>query len=314
MGKFRRFFGGCRIRAQTMRGTICWRCCSSRWRQCCAERNRARIWRTLGSRRKGCCGSSFAWSMASRATIRSAGCSVCSSRRLSNPHIPPLHGRLCQGQWSQPHRRGGNRRQGLARRLPTRRGRHAAADGQCLCGGCPHGLGSAESAWSQRDGWCLGSAGPSVPRRLHCHRRRAALPPRVCGRGAPARRRLCSGDQGEPRRLFTAVVQQFARSGKRSLAKHVDPSSHDRHETRRATVMRNTSLATRYGFPGVVAVGRVTLRRRLRGRRADAPVVRHYLLSKYISPKRLLHITRSHWGIENRLHWVKWTLDFGPAA
>src|SRR6516165_8422670 len=68
MGKLRRFFGGCRIRAQTMRGTICWRCCSSRWRQCCAERNRARIWRTLGSRRKGCCGSSFAWSMASRAT------------------------------------------------------------------------------------------------------------------------------------------------------------------------------------------------------------------------------------------------------
>jgi predicted transposase YbfD/YdcC len=32
--------------------------------------------------------------------------------------------------------------------------------------------------------------------------------------------------------------------------------------------------------------------------------VRHYLLSKYISPKRLLHITRSHWGIENRLHRV----------
>src|SRR6516165_1341552 len=66
-------------------------------------------------------------------------------------------------------------------------------------------------------------------------------------------------------------------------------------------------------FSGRRCGGRVTLRRRLRGRRADAPVVRHYLLSKYISPKRLLHITRSHWGIENRLHWVKWTLDFGPA-
>jgi predicted transposase YbfD/YdcC len=36
----------------------------------------------------------------------------------------------------------------------------------------------------------------------------------------------------------------------------------------------------------------------------DAPVVRYYLLSKYMSPKRLLHVTRSHWGIENRLHWV----------
>lgn len=105
-------------------------------------------------------------------------------------------------------------------------------------------------------------------------------------------------------RLFTEVTQQFARSGKRSLAEQIDRSTHDRREARRAAIMRNKSLATLYGFPGVAAVGRITSRRRLRGQRADAPVVRHYLLSKYISPKRLLHVTRSHWGIENQLHWV----------
>jgi predicted transposase YbfD/YdcC len=105
-------------------------------------------------------------------------------------------------------------------------------------------------------------------------------------------------------RLFTAVTQQFARSGKRSVAEQIDRSSHDRSEARRATIMRNTSLAALYGFPGVAAVGRIMSRRRLRGQRADAPVVRHYLLSKYMSPKRLLHVTRNHWGIENRLHWV----------
>ena len=95
-------------------------------------------------------------------------------------------------------------------------------------------------------------------------------------------------------RLFTAVTQQFARSGKRSVAEQINRSTHDRREARRATIMRNTSLAGLYGFPGAAAVGRITSRRRLRGQRADAPVVRHYLLSKYISPKRLLHITRSH--------------------
>jgi predicted transposase YbfD/YdcC len=105
-------------------------------------------------------------------------------------------------------------------------------------------------------------------------------------------------------RLFTAVTQQFARSGKRSVAEQIDRSTHDRREARRAVIMRNTTLAAHYGFPGVAAIGRVTSRRRLRGQRADAPVVRHYLLSKYMSPKRLLHITRSHWGIENQLHWV----------
>src|SRR5664279_1618342 len=105
-------------------------------------------------------------------------------------------------------------------------------------------------------------------------------------------------------RLFTAVTQQFARSGKRSVAEQTDRSTHDRREARRAAVMRNTSLAGLYGFPDAAAVGRITARRRLRGQRADAPVVRYYLLSKYISHKRLLHISRSHWGIENQLHWV----------
>jgi predicted transposase YbfD/YdcC len=105
-------------------------------------------------------------------------------------------------------------------------------------------------------------------------------------------------------RLFTVVTQQFARSGKRSTAEQIDPASHDRREARSATIMRNTSLAGLYGFPGAVAVGRITSRRRLRAQRADAPFVRYYVLSKYISPTRLLHVTRSHWGIENQLHWV----------
>lgn len=105
-------------------------------------------------------------------------------------------------------------------------------------------------------------------------------------------------------RLYTAVTQQFARSGKRSTAEQIAPATHDRREARRATIMRNTSLADLYGFPGAAAIGRVTLRRRRRGQPAEAPVVRHYLLSKYIAPKRLLHVTRSHWGIENQLHWV----------
>lgn len=132
---------------------------------------------------------------------------------------------------------------------------------------------------------------------LHCHRAFAGA---VLERGG----NYVLAIKANRGRLFTAVAQQFARSGKRSIAEHIDPSSHDRHEARRATIIRNTSLAAQYGFPGVVAVGRITSRRCLRGQRADAPVVRHYLLSKYISPKRLLHITRSHWGIENRLHWV----------
>jgi predicted transposase YbfD/YdcC len=105
-------------------------------------------------------------------------------------------------------------------------------------------------------------------------------------------------------KLFDAVARRFARIGKRSIAKRVEASTHDRHESRRATVIRDTSVGAANRFPGVAAVGRITSRRRLHGQRADKPVVRYYVLSKYMPAKQLLQIVRSHWGIENQLHWV----------
>jgi predicted transposase YbfD/YdcC len=134
---------------------------------------------------------------------------------------------------------------------------------------------------------------------LHCHRAFASA---VLERGGDYVLAI-KANRGP---LFTAVTQQFARSGKRCSAEQIELSSHDRREVRRATIMRNTSLARVHGFPGVVAVGRITSRRRRPGHRADPPLVRHYILSKHMSPKRFLHVARSHWGIENRLHW---TLD-----
>jgi predicted transposase YbfD/YdcC len=132
---------------------------------------------------------------------------------------------------------------------------------------------------------------------LHCRRAFAAAVLKRGGDYALAIKANC-------RPLFKAVTQQFTRSGKRSSVKQIDPSVHDRSEARRATVIRNTSLAELHRFPGIAAVGRITSRRRLRGQRADAPLVRYYILSKYVSPKRLLQVTRSHWSIENQLHWV----------
>jgi len=134
---------------------------------------------------------------------------------------------------------------------------------------------------------------------LHCHRAFAAA---VLGRGGDYVLAI-KANRGP---LFRAVTQQFARSGRRRSAEQIELSSHDRREARQATIMRNTSLVAVHDFPGVVAVGRITSRRRRRGHRADPPLVRHYLLSKYMPPKRFLQVTRSHWGIENQLHW---TLD-----
>lgn len=132
---------------------------------------------------------------------------------------------------------------------------------------------------------------------LHCHR---AMAKTVLDRGGNYVLAI-KANRGP---LLKAVVAQFARSGARSTTKKIEPSTHDRREARRATIMRNTSLAAVHGFPGVVAIGRVTSRRQLQRNRAEPPVVRYYLLSKFMSAKQLLRVTRSHWGIENQLHWV----------
>jgi hypothetical protein len=78
------------------------------------------------------------------------------------------------------------------------------------------------------------------------------------------------------------VVQRFARGGARSTAQTIEPATHDRHETRRATVIGDTSVAAANRFPGVVALARITTRRRAQGKPADKPVVRYFLLSKHM--------------------------------
>jgi predicted transposase YbfD/YdcC len=132
---------------------------------------------------------------------------------------------------------------------------------------------------------------------LHCSR---AFAKTVLERGANYALVL-KKNQGK---LYNAVVRRFARTGKRSAASRHEPSTHDRSETRRATVIRDTKIGPAHKFPGVVALARITSRRRVRSKRADKPLVRYFLLSKYMPAKRALAVLRSHWGIENGMHWV----------
>lgn len=104
--------------------------------------------------------------------------------------------------------------------------------------------------------------------------------------------------------LFTAVQSRFARRAERDTAEKLEPSTHDRRERRRATVMRDATLAASHNFPGIAAIARVTSWRRRKGQPAEKPFVRYFLLSKYLSAGKLLAVVRSHWTIENSMHWV----------
>lgn len=105
-------------------------------------------------------------------------------------------------------------------------------------------------------------------------------------------------------KLFADVERRLAHKGERDMAEQLEEATHDRREKRRATVMRDSRLAELHKFPGIAAIARVTSWRRIKGKPADKPFVRYFILSKYMSAKKLLGVVRSHWSIENQMHWV----------
>lgn len=109
--------------------------------------------------------------------------------------------------------------------------------------------------------------------------------------------------KGNQSKLLVAVKRAFASRAPRRSAEQSEPSTHDRREWRRATVIRNRSIGVDQHFPGIVALGRVTSRRRPHSGKTTL-VVRYYLLSTYLSAKALLRAVRSRWSIENQLHWL----------
>jgi len=73
-------------------------------------------------------------------------------------------------------------------------------------------------------------------------------------------------------------------------------------ETRTATVSTDIGwLQERHAWPGLAAIGKVhRIRETAAGTTAETA---YYLLSTALLPERLNEVARSHWGIENQLHW-----------
>jgi predicted transposase YbfD/YdcC len=100
-------------------------------------------------------------------------------------------------------------------------------------------------------------------------------------------------------RVFVDLVEDHGRT--------VD-KGHGRLEIRRHTVITDPDvlawLHDEYAWPGLAAIGMVEAERRLGSERSTQ--TRYYLLSRALSAKDFGVAVRSHWGIENQLHW---TLD-----
>jgi predicted transposase YbfD/YdcC len=130
---------------------------------------------------------------------------------------------------------------------------------------------------------------------LHCHPRMAR---QIRAQGGHYALKL-KANHGP---LFACALKAFAAAdanGKLPSYEQVE-SGHDRQERRRACVIAAPSDAP--AFPDLAAFGRIESERR----QGDGKPTRwlHYAaLSKRLSPKRALEVNRTHWSVENHLHW-----------
>jgi predicted transposase YbfD/YdcC len=87
-----------------------------------------------------------------------------------------------------------------------------------------------------------------------------------------------------------------------STAKPTVDGDHGRIETRTATVSTDIDwLQKDHHWPGLAAIGKVVRTRETAGKTTTEAA--YYLLSTPLSPERFNQVVRSHWGIENSLHW-----------
>lgn len=102
--------------------------------------------------------------------------------------------------------------------------------------------------------------------------------------------------------LFAEAARTIETAAKRDESAQEPATSHGRTVRRHAIVVADPRLAEAHEFPGIQAVARVEYVRCVDGK--EETMVRYFLLSCWLSATRLLDVVRTHWSIENQLHWV----------
>jgi predicted transposase YbfD/YdcC len=116
--------------------------------------------------------------------------------------------------------------------------------------------------------------------------------------------------------LYQDVVEMFAHAKAGTIedlvvedARTID-KGHGRIDVRRYRVIADADvlawLQDGHKWPGLAAIGMVQAERRIGDKRSQE--TRYYLLSTPLKADAFGQAVRSHWGIENRVHWV---LDVG---
>lgn len=132
---------------------------------------------------------------------------------------------------------------------------------------------------------------------LHCH-------PAMAEAVLAAKAQYALGLKANHGPLFAAAEQGFAAATDLAFFETRE-RAHGRLEWRRASVLPVSRLPALPAFAGLKAIGRIESERTGSNGKLETDV-RYFVLSKRLSPARLAEVVRTHWSIENELHW---TLD-----
>lgn len=105
--------------------------------------------------------------------------------------------------------------------------------------------------------------------------------------------------KGNQPKLRAAAEAAIKRAAADTEAIQQPAKAHDRTEARAAIVVPVDDI----DFPGLAAVARVETHSKRAGK-PEAVIARYFMLSTILTAQRMLEVARTHWTIENQLHWV----------
>lgn len=119
--------------------------------------------------------------------------------------------------------------------------------------------------------------------------------------------------KGNQPTLMAAIEAAFIDAGTKDVDRnrHAE-KSHGRITGQMASVLPAKGVVDLADWPQCQTIGRIDSIRRVKDRVSDVEQ-RYYISSRVLSADELAAAARSHWGIENRLHWVL-DVSFGEDA
>lgn len=130
---------------------------------------------------------------------------------------------------------------------------------------------------------------------LHCH-------PAMAQAVLDAKADYALGLKANNGPLYAEAERVFTDAGVDTPSLATEEKAHGRIERRRVSVLP-ASTAARALLPGLKALGRIEAERiGANGKRETA--TRYIALSRKLAPDKMAEIVRTHWSIENQLHWI----------